>query len=241
MGPFKISTLVTVLVIFLIGEFAVVTYGPHPPERRRQKVMQLPVIKQVRMWQHEQEIRRAFEEHDGSFSWTYNDSTRTWVHADDLIRDVRNGSWEASMAASQLTTKVRYRDAYPDAQRKARQGDIFGMVDYYFFAIQLGEAQDSTEAAGMLRDHPSASARAVLAMRNRQTEWYAKENRLLFAEVARENLRHPGMSDANYRHSTEIHQMELEQLRTKATEGDADAQWVLEQLAIRPVWQPSAQ
>lgn len=240
MGPFKISTLVFMLAIFLVGEYAVVTFGPHPPDRRKQLVMQLPVVKQVRMWQYRQGIRQAFEEQGDSFSWTHKDSTHTWTNPDDLIGETRRGSRAAASAANQLINRARMRGDYPEFQRKARQGDIFGMLDYYFFAIRLGEKQDSTEARLMLEDHPSASAKAMLLFSDRQTKWYTRENRLIMAERARENLRHPNMSDANYRRSTEVHQMEMEQLRTQAEQGDADAQWVVEQLALRPVWQPAA-
>ena len=241
MGPFKISTLVAILAIFLVGEFAVVTHGPHPPERRRQKVLQLPVVKQIRMWQHRQEVRQAFKEQGDFFTWTHKVSTHTWTNPDDLLRDSRMGSWAAARAENQLVNRARMRADYPEFQRKARQGDIFGMSDYYFFAIRLGESADSIEVRGMLENHPSASAKAWLLFSDRKTEWYTRENRLIMAERARENLRHPGVSDASYKQSTLYNQRELEQLRAQAEEGDADAQWVIEQLALRPVWQPAAQ
>ena len=241
MGPFKISTLVAILAIFLVGEFAVVTYGPYPPNTRKYMVQSLPVVKQVREWQHRQDVRMAFEEQDGAFSWTHKDSTYTWTSADILIQEAREGSRVASNAMDRLIANARLRRDYPEFQRKARQGDLFAMGDYYFFARQLNEHQDSTEAATMLSNHPSASARWTLAVRSPGFDWTSRENQLLLAEVQRENLRHPGMKDADYARISAGNRDYLDGIRRKAEEDDTDAQWVIEQLATRPVWHPAGQ
>ncbi|MDA0874643.1 MAG: hypothetical protein O3C45_06215 [Bacteroidetes bacterium] len=204
-------------------------------------IQSLPVIKQVREWQYEREARASFDDVGGSYTWTHGNTTRTWKDADDLIAEARNGSWQAGAALNRLRYVRDTREEYASYQRRARSGDLFALGQYYHSAILLGERQDSTEAGTLLQHHPSATARSLVIFRNPDFDWTSRESQLITAEAARENYRYPTMREDDYRRLSESNREYLESVRQKVAEGDADAQWVLDQLAIRPVWHPSAQ
>ena len=239
MSLFNVKTFAVVLALFLTGELLIVVYGPHPPSRRKQMVQGLPVIKQVREWNYRQDIREVFKEVEGgSFTWTFRDTTKTWDNPDDMFEEAARGSWVAASAINRLRYAAHEWRNYSSYQLHARAGDVFAMGDYFHTAIYLGNEADSTEAAEMLKDHPSASARWTFAARTQGFDWTSKESQLLMAEVARENLRYPKMRDADYRRISESNRARLEQIRLQAENGDPDAEWVLEQLSLRPVWHP---
>jgi len=53
-------------------------------------------------------------------------------------------------------------------------------------------------------------------------------------------VRHPKASDSSYRSTVKYNIELLHKLRMNAAEGDADSQWVIEQLATTPVWREPA-
>ena len=243
MYPFKIGTFITVLAIFLVGEFAVVKYGPQSPARRNRMIQDLPVIKQVRQWQYRSDVRQNFSSlEDGILTWSFRDKSRTWNDVEALLAEADAGSWEAASAINSLSMDAELRRGYDNLQRDARSGDLFSMIDYHVAAIHLKERADSSEAASMLAAHPSASAKVALIFRDPEFDWASKEGMLLQAQVARESLRHPKVSESSYRNSFNYNKKLLATLRDNASNGDADSQWVVERLAVTPVWhQPVAQ
>jgi|GEM_PF-2722160 len=241
MYPFKFSTLVAILAIFLIGEVTVVTFGPYSPARRKHMVQDLPVIKQIRSYQYRNEMRQAFSElPGGALHWSFGNMSQSWTDIDALLEEAEKGSWQAGAALNKLRRNTELRRDYDHLKEAAQEGDLFSMIEYYQSAIWLNEAADSSKAAAMLLAHPSASARAAVTFRNPDFKWDTKEGMLLQAQVARESVRHPKASDSSYRSTVKYNIELLHKLRMNAAEGDADSQWVIEQLATTPVWREPA-
>jgi hypothetical protein len=238
MYPFKIGTFITVLAIFLVGEFAVVTFGPYSPARRKQMLHDMPVVKQVREWRQERNVREAFEtQDDGIVRRRYMGQNGEWNSPEQLREEAEQGSMIALSTLSELKNPDRYRMSLERLKRQAESGDLFSMTDYYFTSIFLRSYDDSLSAARMLEANPSAIAEWTLQARNNDQKWFStREGQLLVARVARENMRHPKMSQENYIRVTEGNQRHLDELRTRADAGDADAKWVMERLATTPVW-----
>lgn len=238
MYPIKIGTFITILAVFLLGEFAVVTYGPHSPAKRKQMVQTLPVVKQIREWRQEQHVRNAFDaQEDGIVRRRYMGQSGEWSSPQQLREEAERGSLIARSTLFELRNPDRYGKPLDQMRRQAETGDLVSMTDYYFTSVSLRSYSDSLAAARMLENNASAIAEWTLKARNRDLEWFStREGQLLMARVARENLRHPGLADEQYTRITEGNQRHLDELQKRAEAGDDDAQWVVNQLALSAVW-----
>jgi len=237
MKPF---TLFMCLLSFLILEAGFVSYVPLSEWQKRRYVQSVPYVSHWITWQDHNAVRNVFRSGGQGFvSYKWRDENQTWTDAESLISESLNGSRHARLAVKNVRQQGILAQFSAELKEKADNGDLFAAIGLFQLGAFNNSPADSSLAADFLKKHPSALAAWTLkSIRGKGLTMDSLDTQLLFARLARENLRHPQMKDEHYDQVSARYAVHLAEVRKSATNGDPDAIWIVEQLDATPVWRP---
>lgn len=187
-------------------------------------------------------VHDVFEaEQDGELNFTSGGTHASWSSPELLLKEFRKGEISAVRKMRGIRLHNERRLLAAEFKRKAEEGDVFSIINFYFSAATSSNQADSLWAHNMLANHPSKTAEFYLnhSFLSGRRDFYSKEHTLALALMAKENLRNPDWPEDRTKEIDEGHKRTLSDLRKRANAGEPDASWIIEQLDSTPVWSPN--
>lgn len=234
--------LIALLVVFLgIGEYAFVEFYHAQPYQRIQKFEKLPIVRSFVKAATIRDIEKLLEDSDSGFvSLEHQGVLYRWDNASVLYSEFKDRVAPAQRKVWQVKDISRFRraiekrpDIWSEILNKAKNGDFFATQQLYRRAQFLGDDEAKQEAVDMLREQDSASAKWFLGRWiNKTLDPYSREGLLIHAQMNIEDFTYPNQSDESIARDSKARKDANAALFRAAENGDEDAKWVVEQLAI---------
>lgn len=194
----RIFLILGVILLLGIGEYAFVTIAPHPPERRKAELQQMPVVRQFVSNANRERIKAAFERsEEGALVRSNDQDTIRWESPEEVWKDFKAGSFMAIRLVHELRVWEKAHAMLPEAREKAQDGTPWQKYNYLALAQYL-DAAEVGHAREMLKADSSATAAylaAFLHPEEKRFPMHSTEGMVLHALYVAEDLYNPGLTD----------------------------------------------
>lgn len=233
----RYGLIISLFVLFGIGEYAFVEYYPLEPYRRVQKFERLPVVKQIVVAKEKALVEKAFaSDDDGILSVGIGKTTKVWRSVEQWSQDRKTGDRWASSLADRLKFQAQAKASFTAEGGFKLPVHPMDHLGYYMAATSLGDAKITNDVLERWRSDTTATARWTYKMYfEKSLNIESKEGMLLTAQASIENMRHPRISKQWFEQQTQQNQNTLDTIVERADSGNEAARWVLSQLNTRQV------
>jgi hypothetical protein len=224
---------ILIFAVLGIGEYAFVEYYPLTPQGRVNKLVQLPIVKQIMLQREYKVVKQAFSaDEDGVLSYKTGKTTYTWTSFADWQRDRKNGVRAAHWLTNQIQMSQGAKIHLPEILERAENGDPYAAIQMGWISRSLNDATLNEKALSLLKTHQTAVGQYFyyLLTKNPGPSINRQPSALLYSRMALENWRWPGSSDEEFAQQSAQHAKSIATLKENAALGIEDAIQIVEQL-----------